>query len=166
MDTAKEIRPFQARDRPAVLSLWHQGWHDAHAHLVPLAVLSYRTPHYFSLWIDECQDEFFVFQEGSEISGFVFLQVSELVKLYVSRKARGKGAAAILLKFAESTLVERNIGVASLFCTTGNRRAEAFYTRHGWVLSREFEDVLWLPKAITAGRPLASTQHFTKMLIP
>ncbi len=159
-----KIRPFQTSDRRAMLNLWHQGWHDAHAHLVPVTILEYRTLPYFSVWMDECPDDFFVLHEEEQIVGFVSLSGSEIVKLYVGREFRGKNAAWLLMEFAEATLASNGITVAELFCTEGNTRAERFYVRRGWRLSRIFDDCLWLPNSAFKKNQIVRTQHFIKTI--
>lgn len=43
-----EIRPAETADYPRIVRLWHQGWHDAHAALVPAGVLAFRTIDHFA----------------------------------------------------------------------------------------------------------------------
>ncbi|MER9306238.1 hypothetical protein NKJ06_15500 [Mesorhizobium sp. M0293] len=64
-----EIRPAREADQSAIVQLCHQGWHDAHAHLVPTEILAYRTPAYFSLWLKQTTDVFHV-AVSDELLGF------------------------------------------------------------------------------------------------
>ncbi|RUZ78308.1 GNAT family N-acetyltransferase [Mesorhizobium sp. M7A.F.Ca.US.006.01.1.1] len=157
-----EIRPAQEADRSAIVQLWHQGWHDAHAHLVPAEILAYRTPAHFSLWLEQSTDAFHV-AVGDGLLGFVSINGVELVKLYVSPQARGSGTARDLLSHAEHLLSEQGVAEAELFCTAGNVRAQRFYAREGWRLSRSFEDALWLPDNV-AGRFTVETHCYRKHL--
>ncbi len=72
--------------------------------------------------------------EEKGLLGFVSIEGSELAKLYVSSQARGKGVAAALLSHAEGQLYERGVVEAEIHCTQGNKRAQRFYEREGWVL--------------------------------
>ncbi|KZK95259.1 MULTISPECIES: GNAT family N-acetyltransferase [unclassified Pseudovibrio] len=143
-----DIRRINSSDHDAIVQLWHQGWHDAHAQLVPEGVLEYRTPEYFRKWLQSSDDEFWVAVDG-DVLGFVSANGDELVKLYVLRKARGTGIAQTLLSRAEQQIQDKGFPEAKVFCTAGNSRAEKFYIREGWSLSRTFRDQLWLPETTT-----------------
>jgi len=56
----------------------------------------------------------------------------ELYQLFVSRHARGSGAAAALLADGEARLLANSIAVALLACAIGNDRAARFYEKNGW----------------------------------
>ena len=140
-----EIRPATSADHPAILQLWHQGWHDAHGDLVPATLLPYRTPEHFQVWLTQCVESFFVATEGGAVAGFHSVEGTELVKLYVSREAKGSGIARTLLSHAETVLAADGVSRAELFCTAGNLRAQRFYEREGWTLAETTSDALWLP---------------------
>ena len=159
-----KIRPAQSTDRADVVRLWHQGWHDAHAALVPPEVLSFRTIEHFNIWLKEASDDFYVAMSG-DIVGFVTVEGPEVVKLYVDRNVRGQGVAHQLLSFAELHLSKNGVREAELFCTAGNGRAENFYRREGWTLIQTFEDALWIPEGISA-RFAVQTHRFQKNLVP
>ena len=144
-----EIRPATSADHPAILQLWHQGWHDAHGDLVPAAVLPYRTPQHFEAWLAECVESFFVATVESAVLGFHSVEGAELVKLYVSRDAKGSGIARALLSHAETVLAAEGVSRAELFCTAGNLRAERFYAREGWRLAETYRDALWMPPGVS-----------------
>ncbi|MFD9898652.1 GNAT family N-acetyltransferase [Mesorhizobium sp. NPDC059025] len=159
-----EIRPAETADYPRIVRLWHQGWHDAHAALVPAGVLAFRTIDHFAIWLQEARDAFYVAVDA-ELLGFVSTKGSEIVKLYVDRDARGGGVAHRLLFFAELNLAESGVQEAELFCTAGNSRAEKFYQREGWIISRSFDDHLWMPKG-QGGRFVVRTHRFQKTVTP
>lgn len=158
-----EIRPAVSGEAEAIVQLWHQGWHDAHAELVPPEVLSFRTKWHFLSWLQEASDTFYVAISGKELMGFVSVKGAEVVKLYVSQGARGSGVASALLSFAERTLRQGGIVEAELLCTAGNGRAERFYQRQGWNLVQTFEDPLWVPSGINQNF-VVSTHRFRKIL--
>jgi GNAT superfamily N-acetyltransferase len=157
------IRPAVSGDEEAIVHLWHQGWHDAHAELVPLEVLSYRTKSHFLTWLKEAPDTFYVARSGKDLFGFVSLKGNEVVKLYVGRGARGTGVASALLSFAERTLRQDGVLEAMLLCTAGNARAERFYLRQGWSLIETFDDALWAPTDISQ-KFVVSTHRYRKKL--
>ena len=158
-----EIRPAETSDHERIIQLWHQGWHDAHPDIVPPEVLAFRTKDHFTLWREEAQDAFFVAIYGTGVLGFVSVKGAEVVKLYVSNRARGTGAARALPSFAEKLLRDAAITKAVLFCTTGNIRAERFYVREGWVISHSFEDALWTP-GVVREKFMVLTHRFEKDL--
>ena len=159
-----ELRPATPDDHTALLRLWHRGWHDAHASLVPAEVLAFRAPEHFALWRAQSPDRFYVAAE-KEVIGFVSLNAAEVVKLYVDATARGTGVARALLDFGEQVLRDEGVEQAQLFCTAGNLRAERFYERAGWRVSHSFEDALWLPAGV-AGRFSVATHCYRKTLTP
>lgn len=159
-----EIRAARDEDRAAIIRLWHQGWHDAHAELVPAEILAFRTSRHFALWLEQSSDKFYVATDDG-LLGFISLKDAEVMKLYVSEIARGTGVACSLLSFAERLLLETGVREAELFCTAGNVRAQKFYEREGWSLSRSFEDALWLPENV-AGRFAVKTHCYRKTLKP
>ncbi len=162
-----QIHALRDENGSALIRLWHQGWHDAHANLVPVDVLDYRKPEYFAIWLNECADEFFTASSDRGLLGFVSIKNSEIVKLYVHRKARGTGVAKALLAHAEKTLLARGVEAAELFCTAGNNRAEHFYAKEGWHLARTFRDYLWMPNGRVAKYSVETNQYeksLTKLL--
>ena len=150
-----EIRPAKTADHKRFVQLWHQGWHGAHAGSVPSEVLAFRTKDHFSLWLKEAQDAFYVAIDDDGVLGFVSVKGDEVVKLYVSNRARGTGAAHSLLSFAEGLLRNAGIRKAVLLYTAGNVRAERFYEREGWELTHSLEDALSTP----AGDHLQATNE-------
>ena len=160
-----EIHPSKAADHTEIVKLWHQGWHEAHAGLVPAEVLSFRTEGHFATWLKEAQDTFYLARNGAELLGFVSVKGAEVVKLYVGAPARGSGTAHALLSFAERLLCASGVSDAELLCTAGNSRAEKFYDREGWRLSGTHDEALWMPKG--DGRQfLVPTHRFQKALTP
>lgn len=159
-----EIRPAKPEDHAAIVEILHQGWHDAHAHLVAAEILKYRTPNYIDDLYRTSRDMFYVAEEGC-ILGFVAVNGAELTKLFVARDARGKGVAEKLLAFGEQKIAAGGFAVAELLCLTGNEPAERFYTRAGWVEDHRRHYSLWMPKGAT-GHFTAETICLHKKLMP
>ncbi|WP_370677088.1 N-acetyltransferase family protein [Pleomorphomonas sp. PLEO] len=160
-----DIHPARVADQGKIVQLWHRGWHEAHAALVPPEGLSFRTEGHFAIWLKEAKDAFYVARDGTELIGFVSVKAAEVVKLYVGTSARGTGTAHALLSFAEQLLFADGVSEAELLCTAGNSRAERFYQREGWHLTDTFDDALWMPKGVSR-QFIVATHRFQKTLIP
>lgn len=159
-----KIRSATLEDKEAIVQLWHQGWHDAHALLVPADILAFRTKSHFHSWFEQASDTFYLALLEDEPIGFVSVKEAEVVKLYVGQRSRGSGAASKLLDFAERTLRQSGILEAELLCTAGNIRAERFYQRQGWTLVQTLEDALWMPDE-TNQRFVVLTHRLRKSLM-
>jgi GNAT superfamily N-acetyltransferase len=61
-----------------------------------------------------------------------------LEDLWLAADARGRGVGAVLLEHAERDIAARGHAIATLRVIAGNRRAQAFYVRHGWQRSRQY----------------------------
>lgn len=85
------IRPAADRDRRSILTIWHQGWHDAHHDLVPTEILAYRKPQHFGLRLDECIDRTCIAESSASLVGFYAPDGTELSKLYIRKSERGSG---------------------------------------------------------------------------
>lgn len=160
--TAFEIGPFRSEDRNALVRLWHAGWHDAHASLVPKGVLAWRRPTDFRSWFDPAAEDWFV-ARGTDPLGFVTVCGREVAKLYVGQKARGSGVAAALLAHAQAVIGRSGFAEAELLCLDGNWRAQNFYQREGWRLATIFSESLWVPDGVDA-RFAAQTRRYVKRL--
>jgi len=149
-----EIRPAEPKDRArTIVEILHHGWHDGHAHLVPVEVLPLRTPECIDDIYGASKDSFYVAQEEARILGFVAINGDELTKLFIARDARGSGIAERLMVHAEQKIAANGFAVARLLCQVGNVPAEKFYARTGWVEDHRRHYALWMPKGATG--------HFT-----
>lgn len=61
----------------------------------------------------------------------------EIWRLYVTRKAQGRGIGGRMLAFAEAYAWERGFSVAVIWAFRENRRAVAFYQKYGYQIERE-----------------------------
>lgn len=152
----------QPKDHSTIVDIWHSGWHEAHARLVPDGVLKFRKVEHFWVWLENSTDQFYVALNDGVV-GFVATHESELVKLYVEADVRGTGTATALLSYAEAQTSNDGIQDAVLFCTAGNTRAQRFYSREGWILNDTFADKLWLPENTTE-EFIVDTHRYKKLL--
>ncbi|MDF1728822.1 MAG: GNAT family N-acetyltransferase [Sulfitobacter sp.] len=123
------IRKAEAGDVAEIAAIWHAGWHQGHADVVPAALVAQRTR-------AECHErtakrlgETTVALSGGQIVGFYMIEGDELYQFYVARAFQGQGLAGQLMALAEGDLTGRR---AWLACSVGNDRAAAFYRKAGW----------------------------------
>ncbi|HSR90648.1 MAG TPA: GNAT family N-acetyltransferase [Gemmatimonadales bacterium] len=124
------VRNATEADLDRLAMIWHQGWHEAHASLVPAELTRLRTLPNFRERLQAALPDLRVAGEPS--AGFCQLKDDELFQLYVSAEARGSGVAAALIADAEKRLAEGGVEVAWLACAIGNQRAARFYEKSGW----------------------------------
>ena len=138
------IRPAAPDDIAPLARLWHEGWHDAHAH-APAGLVAARTLERFAARIAAAPSDTFVAGPAGAPTGFFMLKDDELYQFFVGRAARGSGLATTLMAEAEAALARRGIAVAWLACAIGNNRAARFYEKSGWVNARTIPNVLETP---------------------
>lgn len=140
------IRPAVPADMVAVAELWHVGWHDGHAGLVPDGLTAARTlPAFHERTPARVADTTVAVSESGDLLGFVMVVGDEVEQLFVGRDARGSGLAVELLEEAERKVAAGGHTTAWLAVVTGNARARRFYERCGWA------DAGDLPYEVTAG---------------
>jgi len=127
-----DVRVAEPADGPELVRIWHDGWHDAHAQIVPAEMTRIRTMDNFRDRIAGALAMMWVAGEPGAPLGFYVLRGHELHQFYVADKARGTGVAATLLSDAETRLRENGADVPWLACAIGNHRAARFYEKHGW----------------------------------
>lgn len=125
-------RDAQASEVAALARLWHDGWQDAHAAILPAALARWRTQESFEARLWAALPSVRAIGPVGAPEGFCMLKGEELYQLYVAAPARGRGIAAALLADAETRLAEAGVGLAWLACAIGNDRAARFYEKHGW----------------------------------
>jgi len=126
------VRPAEPTEIDALAILWSDGWHEAHASLVPPQLTVLRTLHSFR---DRLEAELASVRVIGPIAfphGLCMVREAELFQLFVSTTARGTGVASALLADAEQRLSSQGVSTAWLACAIGNDRAVAFYEKHGW----------------------------------
>ena len=127
------IRPAEPGDVDVLSKIWHEGWHDAHARLMPVELTNDRTLESFRERLPTMLADTSVAEASGTPLGFCVLKDDELYQLYVDRDARGSGAAQALVADAEKRLADMGVATAWLACAIGNDRAARFYEKCGWV---------------------------------
>ena len=126
------VRAAERADLAALAQLWFDGWHDAHAAILPEELARHRTLESFHQRLEEGIDRLRVIGAAGDPLGFAFLKDDELYQLYVHARARGSGIAAKLVSDAEARIAEQGAQVAWLACAIGNDHAARFYEKSGW----------------------------------
>lgn len=123
--------PLESEIDP-LAELWRASWHDAHADLIPAAVVRRRTLEDFTERLRSNLPNVRVAGPPGAPSGLCIVRDDELDQLFVSAAARGSGVAATLLADAEVRIAANGVRTAWLACAIGNERAGRFYRKHGW----------------------------------
>jgi GNAT superfamily N-acetyltransferase len=126
-------------------NLWHIGWTEAHAHLMPPLFAQLRTPERLATQLREHLGDLRVIGPQEEPAGFSIVKGNELYQLYVAARARGSGVAAALIAEAEARLAASGVELAWLACAIGNNRAARFYEKSGWSRAGESISMLHTP---------------------
>ena len=127
-----DIRTAGPEEISALALLWHSGWQDTHAALLPEALARVRTLESFRERLAATLSETRVAGPKGAPLGLCMLKGDELNQLYVSAEARGAGVAAALIADAESRQAASGVETAWLACAIGNDRAGRFYEKSGW----------------------------------
>jgi GNAT superfamily N-acetyltransferase len=154
------VRPLDAHEIDALATLWHDGWQDAHAALLPEELAGARTWDSLRDRLRAALPEVRVVGEPGAPLGFHLTKGDELYQLYVSAAARGTGVATTLIDDAEAQLARAGVRVAWLACAIGNKRAARFYEKHGWRLAGN----VILPHTIPSGELAIEVWRYEKVL--
>lgn len=122
---------------PAIASIWHAGWHEAHAPIVPKGLTDLRTLDSMQTRSAKYLDQTRVALIDGQVAGFCMVLGDELYQMYVAPQARGTGAAGALMADAEQRIAKAGNSVAWLSCAIGNDRAARFYEKSGWANAGE-----------------------------
>lgn len=120
-------------DIPALAALWHQGWHEAHAAIVPAGLTKLRTLGSFAARLTADLSGLRVGRIDGALAGFHVTKNDEVYQFFVAPIARGTGFASELIADAEAALFAAGTRRAWLACSIGNDRAAGFYRKAGWV---------------------------------
>ena len=129
-----EIRDAISNDTDDIADLWHAGWHDAHAAIVPAELVRLRTHASFVERSARHIGRTRLAVSNGRVSGLCMIRSDELFQLYVAGHARGTGMAQVLIAEAEERIRGNGHSRAWLACAVGNERAARFYQRCGWTL--------------------------------
>ena len=126
------VRDAQPTELDRLASLWYDGWHEAHAPVVPPDLTRLRTLESFRQRLQNAFSSIRVIGTPGDPLGFAIVKGDELYQLFVSARARGSGVAAALIDDAERRLAEGGVETGWLACAIGNERAARFYEKRGW----------------------------------
>jgi GNAT superfamily N-acetyltransferase len=127
-----EVRSAEYADIEPLTEVWFDGWHDAHARIVPAELTVLRTRENFRDRLAAAFPDVHVVGPCGAPIGFYIVKGDELYQLYVSAPSRGSGAAAALIADAEARMAEAGVETAWLACAIDNDRAARFYEKCGW----------------------------------
>ena len=127
-----DVRDADGTEIDQLARVWHEGWHESHAALVPAELTRLRTLESFRHRLQEALPSIRVVGPFRDPAGFCIVKGAELYQLFVSARSRGSGAAAALIADAEARLAESGVETAWLACAIGNERAARFYEKCGW----------------------------------
>ncbi|MFY0632531.1 MAG: GNAT family N-acetyltransferase [Vannielia sp.] len=149
-----DVRAAVEADLSALADLWHAGWHDAHAEILPSDLGAIRTRAHLADRLVAARASLRVAGPEGAPLGFHICHGDELDQFYVAAQARGTGLAAALLRDAEACIAATGARQAWLACAIGNHRASRFYAREGWERAETREVEL---AGAEAGEPYALT---------
>lgn len=129
---AMQVRAAQESDIDDLAQIWHDGWQDAHAQILPAALAQHRTLECFRQTLQAALLSVRVASSLGSLVGFCIIHGDELYQLYVSANGRGTGVGGDLLADAELQFLSKGVNTAWLACAIGNERAATFYQKHGW----------------------------------
>lgn len=127
-----KVRAAEEWEIGQLAKIWHDGWHEAHAQIVPEKLTRLRTLESFRDRLHAALPNVRVVGPPGEPVGFCIVQKDELYQLFVSAESRGAGMAAALVSDAEARLTDNGVETAWLACAIGNKRAARFYEKQGW----------------------------------
>jgi GNAT superfamily N-acetyltransferase len=127
-----DVRDAEAAEIEQLARVWYEGWHEAHAPIVPAELARLRTLESFRYRLQEALPNVRVVGPSGDPVGFCIVTGAELYQLYVSARSRGSGVSAALIADAEARLSESGVQTAWLACAIGNERAARFYEKRGW----------------------------------
>lgn len=133
-----KLRSANTDDIERLAEIWHHGWQDTHAPLLPEELARYRTLENFRQLLTAHLPEVMIAEDDGVIIGLCITKADELFQLYTTAEVRGSGVGAQLLNDGEKRIAADGHDVAWLACAIGNDRAARFYEKHGWTLARTF----------------------------
>ncbi|MBI1261480.1 MAG: GNAT family N-acetyltransferase [Rhizobiales bacterium] len=132
------IRRASAGDIPALARVWHEGWHQGHAHLTP-EIAALRPFSFFKERMEGGDQNCVVAIVKDEIVGFARWEGDGIAQVFVLPAWHGLGVAPLVLAAVEAELKALGHTHIWLQCQMGNSRARAFYEKHGWCVAAELD---------------------------
>ena len=126
------VRNAEEAEIDRLARVWYEGWHEAHAPIVPPELTRVRTLESFRKRLQEALPNVRVAGPSGDPVGFSIVRGAELYQLFVSAHSRGSGVAGALIADAEQRIARDGAGTAWLACAIGNERAARFYEKRGW----------------------------------
>jgi GNAT superfamily N-acetyltransferase len=142
------VRDASVQEIDDLARIWCDGWHDAHALILPAELKRRRTLESFRDRLQRRLADVRVAGEPGAAAGFYIVNGDELYQFYVLSEARGTGVAAALMADAEARFADAGVDTAWLACAIGNRRAARFYEKRGWRLVGNMISNLDTPEGI------------------
>jgi GNAT superfamily N-acetyltransferase len=128
-----EVRAAEPIEIDHLARLWHDGWIDAHAEILPAELRRRRTLESFRDRLQAALSTVRVVGPSGAPLGLCMVKGDELYQLYVSAASRGLGVAAALIADGETRIAAAGVKTAWLACAIGNNRAARFYEKCGWI---------------------------------
>jgi len=135
-------------DLDPLARLWCDGWHDAHAAIVPAGLVQARTLPRFRERLQPRLDRVRVAAHAGSVAGLALIEGDELDQFYVAAAARGTAVAPTLMRDALERFRRAGIATPWLSCAVGNDRAARFYEKAGWRRARVFTSELPTPDSV------------------
>jgi ribosomal protein S18 acetylase RimI-like enzyme len=156
------VRAAEEQEIGHLARIWFDGWHEAHAQLVPAELTRLRTLESFRERLQVALPDIRVVGPSDAPVGFSIVKGDELYQLYVAAASRGSGVAAALIDDVEARLAERGVETAWLACAIGNHRAARFYEKRGW---RQVGTIAYLAET-SSGQFMLNVWRYEKSLRP
>ncbi len=102
-----DVRAVEEVEIDHLTKIWYDGWHEAHAPIVPAELTRLRTLESFRDRLQAALPDVGVVGPRGEPVGFYMVKGNELYQLFVSPQSRGSGVAAALIADAEARLSEK-----------------------------------------------------------
>jgi GNAT superfamily N-acetyltransferase len=109
-----DVRAAEQLDIDPLAQLWYDGWHDAHAQIVPAELTKLRTLESFRERLQAVLPDVRVIGPPGVPHAFWIVKGDEIYQFYVAASFRGSGTGAALMGDAEAVLAQRGVQTAWL----------------------------------------------------
>ena len=101
-----DVRAAEEGEIDHLAKIWYDGWHEAHAQIVPAELIRLRSLESFRDRLQAAFPDVRVVGPCGEPVGFCIIKGNELYQLFVSARSRGSGVAAALIADAETRFLK------------------------------------------------------------